>query len=139
LAVTAAFAREMPNFRTDPPVPPIVGPVTIYHAQPHGNRTPLCDIVRPHQFVDISGEIDQKAAMLECHRSQYEWLDATQGVDSLIDKMKGLDREVGTMSGRFEYSEGWRKHLHMGFCSPDADPLAAALGNLVLTVGPKDS
>ena len=43
LAVTAAFAREMPNFRTDPLLPPIAGPVTIYHAQPHGNRDPLCE------------------------------------------------------------------------------------------------
>ena len=36
------------------------------------------------------------------------------------------------MSGRFEYAEGWRKHLHLGFCSADADPLAAALGDLVI-------
>jgi LmbE family N-acetylglucosaminyl deacetylase len=133
LAVSAAFAREMPNFRTDPLLPAIRGPVTIYHAQPHGNRTPLCELVRPNQFVDITGVIDQKTAMLEFHRSQGDWLDTTQGVHTLADAMKALSREVGAMSGRFEYAEGWRKHLHMGFCGPDDDPLAAALGDLIAT------
>ncbi|HEY1784882.1 MAG TPA: PIG-L family deacetylase [Pirellulales bacterium] len=139
LAVTAAFAREMPNFRTDPLLPAIVGPVTIYHAQPHGNRTPLCELVRPGQFVDITGVLDQKTAMLEYHRSQGGWLDATQGVHSLAAAMQGLCREVGVMSGRFEYAEGWRKHLHMGFCGPDADPLAAALGDLVIASRPANA
>ena len=41
LAVTAAFARGMPNYPTIPPRPPVEQTVTIYHAQPHGNRDPL--------------------------------------------------------------------------------------------------
>jgi N-acetylglucosamine malate deacetylase 1 len=129
LAVTAAFAREMPNFRTDPLLPPIVGPVTIYHAQPHGNRTPIGELVRPSQFVDITDVLERKIAMLECHKSQGGWLDTSQGVHSLAEAMKALCREVGAMSGRFEYAEGWRKHLHLGYCGPDDDPLAAALGD----------
>ncbi|HEX4142534.1 MAG TPA: PIG-L deacetylase family protein [Pirellulales bacterium] len=133
LAVTAAFAREMPNFRTDPLLPPVFGPVTIYHAQPHGNRTPLGELVRPRQFVDVTAVIEQKSAMLECHRSQGQWLDLSQGVSSMSEGMKSASREVGAMSGRFEYAEGWRKHLHLGFCGPDDDPLAAALGDLVAT------
>ena len=32
------------------------------------------------------------------------------------------------MSGRFEHAEGWRRHLHWGFCGADDDPLRAALG-----------
>jgi len=32
------------------------------------------------------------------------------------------------MSGRFEYAEGWRRHLHLGFCAETADPLTDALG-----------
>jgi hypothetical protein len=31
------------------------------------------------------------------------------------------------MSGRFEFAEGWRKHLHAGLCAPAADPLRTAL------------
>src|SRR5512143_4014195 len=41
LAVTAAFCRGMRNLPTDPPVPPVDRPVTVYHAQPYGNREPL--------------------------------------------------------------------------------------------------
>jgi hypothetical protein len=38
-----------------------------------------------------------------------------------------FSREVGTMSKSFEHAEGWRRHLHYGFCSEQADPLAIAL------------
>jgi N-acetylglucosamine malate deacetylase 1 len=131
LAVTAAFARGMPNFATDPPRPPVEGPVTIYHAQPHGNRDPLGQPVRPSLFVDVSSVLDQKAAALACHASQRQWLDSSQGIDSYIETMKSFNREVGAMSGRFEYAEGWRKHLHFGFCAELADPLRAALAKHV--------
>jgi len=40
--------------------------------------------------------------------------------------------EVGRMSRRFKFAEGWRRHSHMGFCAPDADPLRAALGKKYL-------
>jgi hypothetical protein len=55
-------------------------------------------------------------------------LDASQGLDSYLAKMEELDREVGKLSGRFERSEGWRRHHHLGFSSEDLDPLADALG-----------
>jgi N-acetylglucosamine malate deacetylase 1 len=127
LAVTAAFSRGMPNFPVDPPTPIVEAPVTVYHAQPHGNRTPLGEPVVPGMFVDVTGCLEQKAAMLACHRSQKRWLDESQGLDSYIQTMRELMREVGRMSGRFEYAEGWRRHLHLGFCAADADPLAAAI------------
>ncbi len=132
LAVTAAFTRGMPNFPTEPPRPPTDVPVTLYHAQPHGNRDPLGHEVRPDIYVDVSGVIEQKAAMLGCHKSQQDWLDASQGLGSYVETMKSLGREVGQMSGPFEYAEGWRKHLHLGFCAEEADPLRTALGSLAL-------
>lgn len=128
LAVTASFTRGMPNYPTAPFREPTDQPVTIYHAQPHGNRDPLGQLVRPTLAVDVSSVIDLKAAMLACHRSQKEWLDATQGLDSYLDAMRALTREVGAMTGRFAMAEGWRRHLHLGFCGPDDDPLSAALG-----------
>jgi hypothetical protein len=30
---------------------------------------------------------------------------------------------MGQMSGNCKYAEGWRRHLHLGFCDVDADPL----------------
>ena len=127
LAISAAFTRTMPNYPTLPSRAPVVGPVTIYHAQPHGNRDPLGMIVRPTFFVDVDSVIDEKTKMLGCHVSQKRWLDASQGMDSYLETMKGLTREVGSMSGKYEYAEGWRKHFHLGFCDEDADPLADML------------
>jgi LmbE family N-acetylglucosaminyl deacetylase len=101
--------------------------VTIYHAQPYGNVTPLGEPVHPGIFVDVTGVIDDKVDMLGEHKSQKQWLDESQGVDAYLDAMRDLCRQVGQMSGRYEYAEGWRRHLHLGFCGPDDDPLTAAL------------
>ncbi|HUU26269.1 MAG TPA: PIG-L family deacetylase [archaeon] len=130
LAVSAAFSRGMPNFPADPPREPTNQDVTIYHCQPHLNRDPLGKLVYPEIFVDISGVINKKAVMLACHKSQKEWLDRSQGMDSYLVSQRNLAREVGAMSGRFEFAEGWRKHLHAGFCPESADPLREALGPL---------
>jgi LmbE family N-acetylglucosaminyl deacetylase len=127
LAVTAAFCRGMPNYVTDPPREPVAGDVTVYHAQPHGNRDPLRQLVQPEIYVDVSSVIRTKSAMLACHRSQKEWLDKSQGMDSYLRAMEEICRETGTMSGRFEYAEGWRRRSHFGFCAEGADPLSAAL------------
>ncbi len=127
LAVTAAFCRGMRNFPTDPPREPVEGDMAVYHAQPHGNRDPLRQMVRPDLFVDISAGLDRKRAMLACHRSQKEWLDGSQGMDSYLVAMEDFSRQVGRMSGRFEYAEGWRRRLHLGFGPEDFDPLSAAL------------
>ena len=134
LAVTAAFCRCMRNFPVEPHVEPVDDPVTIYHAQPFGNRTPLRRIVRPDIFVNVSDVLDVKNDMLAAHKSQRRWLDESQGQDSYLRTMRQLARELGIWSERFEYAEGWRRHLHLGFCGPDDDPLTTALGESALTV-----
>ncbi|HXY41994.1 MAG TPA: PIG-L deacetylase family protein [Vicinamibacteria bacterium] len=129
LAVSAAFGRGMPNLRTEPEAAPIDLPLTVYHAQPHGNRDPLGSVVRPTHYVDVGGEVlERKTAMLACHRSQQQWLDESQGMSSYLQAMRALMREVGEWSSRFQHAEGWRRRLSLGFCAPDADPLASALG-----------
>lgn len=127
LAVSAAFCRGMPNFPTDPARPPVGGEVTVYHAQPHGNLDPLRQLIRPELFVDITSVLKIKRSMLACHRSQKDWLDQSQGMDSYLVTMTENSRAVGMLSGRFEYAEGWRRRLHLGFCAEDADPLTEAL------------
>ena len=131
LAATGAFCRGMRNFPTDPPREPVAGDVTVYHAQPHGNRDPLRRLVRPELFVDVTGVLARKREMLACHESQKAWLDETQGLDSYLAAMETLSREVGRMSGRFELAEGWRRRSHLGFCPEAADPLSDALGERV--------
>lgn len=135
LAVSAAFARGMPNLQSDPPVDPYFEPVTLYHAQPHGNRTPLNELVRPDFIVDTTSVLDRKVAALQCHASQKEWLDRSQGMDSYIQTMRDLTSEVGRMAKTYEYGEGWRRRQHWGFCGPDDDPLRDAL-QAVLTLIP---
>ncbi len=132
LAVTAAFARGMPNFATDPLHPVIHGPVTIYHAQPYSHRDPLRQPVVPDLFVDVTSVEDRKIEMLAEHASQKKWLDESQGHNSYLETLRELDAECGRMSGMFEYAEGWRRHLHLGFCAEDADPLHDALPDRIL-------
>ena len=132
LAVSAAFSHGMPNLESNPPVEPYYDPVTVYHAQPVGNRTPLGEIVMPHFFVDTTELIDKKIELLACHASQKEWLDESQGMDSYLQSMRDVNGETGKMSGQFQYAEGWRKHLHWGFCGPDDDPLRAALADVIV-------
>jgi LmbE family N-acetylglucosaminyl deacetylase len=132
LALTAAFARGMPNYPTNPARAPVDQPVTVYHAQPHGNRDPLGNLVLPGMYVDIKGVLESKTAMLACHASQKKWLDTSQGFDSYLTTMQDLSREVGRLSGKFEFAEGWRRHYPIGFGPSDGDPLAAALSGHVL-------
>lgn len=127
LAVSAAFAHGMPNFESDPPTDVYMDPVTVYHAQPVGNTTPLGELVIPKLFVDITSLIDKKAEALAAHTSQKQWLDESQGMDSYIQSMRDASAMVGKLSGQYEYAEGWRRREHWGFCGPDDDPLAQAL------------
>ena len=127
LVVTAAFARAMKNMPTDPPAAPCDKPVGLYHALPHGLNDELRQPVTPHFFTDISGVLARKRAMLACHASQKDWLDATQGMDAYLDEMERMSREVGRMSGKFEFAEGWRRHSHLGFAPEKFDPIAELL------------
>jgi N-acetylglucosamine malate deacetylase 1 len=128
LAVTAAFVRGMRNFRTVPARPPVRSEVTVYHAMPHGLRDPLRRRVIPGAFVDTSAVQEVKRAALAEHRSQQQWLDTSQKINQYLQTLEDFAREMGRMSGRFRYAEGWRRHLHYGFCAADADPLRQALG-----------
>ena len=127
LAVSAAFVRGMPNFKTLPARQTVKTPVTIYHALPYGLKDPMKRAVEPEFFIDVSAVIETKKKMLAAHRSQKDWLDKSQGLDSYVNSMVAMTGEVGKMSGKFKFAEGWIKHLHAGLCSPDADPVKDAL------------
>jgi LmbE family N-acetylglucosaminyl deacetylase len=128
LAVTAAFTRGMPNFKTAPPRPAADYEVTLYHALPHG----LCDQLRrrliPGAFVNTTSVHKTQLKALAAHKSQQHWLDVSQGLNSYLLAVEDMSLAVGRMSKRFKHAEGWRRHLHFGFCTPEADPLAQALG-----------
>ena len=128
LAVTAAFARGMRNFRTRPARKHLDGDVTVYHAMPHGLRDGMGRRIIPECFVNTVSVHELKFEALACHRSQKEWLDVSQGMDSYLRSMEEMSLEVGRMSKGFKHAEGWRRHGHLGLCRPESDPLGDALG-----------
>ena len=127
LAVSAAFARCMPNYRVDPPAKAVMAPIAVYHAQPYSHRDPLGRVVLPEFCVDVSAVIERKIDALSRHASQKEWLDQSQGQDSYLETLRGLDAECGLMSRKFAYAEGWRRHWHLGFGPAQFDPLRQIL------------
>jgi len=132
LAVSATFARGIPNFATRPRVPAWLGATTIYHAMPHGLCDGLRRLVVAGAYVDTTSVQATKRAALACHESQHGWLKASQGMNSYLRQIEDTSRELGRRSRRFRYAEGWRRHSHMGFCAADADPLREVLGKKCL-------
>jgi LmbE family N-acetylglucosaminyl deacetylase len=128
LAVSAAFVRGAPGYRTTPQRPPVQTEVAIYHASPHGLRDQLRRRVPVGAFVNTTRVHERKRAALACHASQQHWLDVTQGMNSYLATMDEFSLSVGTLSGRFRHAEGWRRHLYRGFCGEDTDPLRDVLG-----------
>lgn len=128
LACTATFAHAIQNFATDPPRPSFLHDVTVYHAMPHGLCDPLRKRIHAGAYVDTTRVHARKREALAAHVSQKNWLDVTQGMDSYLVSMDEASRRVGQLSGRFEYAEGWRRHLHLGFSAKEIDPLKNALG-----------
>lgn len=128
LAVSATFIKASFGFQSVPARPPVDGPVAVYHAQPHGNSGPLLEPIRPHFLVDIENKLQRKSDSLSCHRSQEQWLQATQNIASLGIGMEAECREIAHMGGgQFAAAEGWRRHLHFGFGPKDFDPLTETL------------
>jgi LmbE family N-acetylglucosaminyl deacetylase len=121
----------MRNYETDPPTPPITTEMCVYHALPWG----LCDQLRkpivPEFFTDIANVMARKREMLSCHKSQRQWLDNSQGVDNYLKTMEDMSAEVGRMSGKIDYAEGWRTHSHLGFGPDGFDPLREALADAI--------
>lgn len=125
--VTAAFCRGMKNFVVEPDVKPIAKLITVYHSLPYGLTDSLKRPVEADFYVDVEAFIENKAEMLAKHKSQKEWLDVSQGMDSYLITMKDMNEEIGKMSGKFKYAEGWVRHSHLGFCDKDDNPLVDIL------------
>lgn len=122
LTVTAAFTRGIPNFNTDQPAVPN-DDCAVYHALPHGLLDPLRQKITPEIFIDTQSVQLTKQKALEAHKSQQNWLEDSQKMNSYIQTMEDFSLRIGSMSNKFKHAEGWRRHLHFGFSEPDYDPL----------------
>lgn len=126
LAVSAAFSHSIPNYKTDPETEIYEHDVAIYHAQPHGNKTPEGNTVIPERYVVIDEVLEQKLAMLGCHQSQQGWLESTQKMNSYLQTMLDLTGEVAKLvRADAQYAEGWTRHLHLGFGAEAWDPISS--------------
>ena len=129
LATSAAFTHGMPNFDTVPAAPTYAHDVTIYHAMPHGLRTPLRQKVRAGLYVDVGPVQDQARKALAAHASQKDWLDKSQGMDSYLHTLDKMSAAVGALSGKYQLAQGWCRHHHLGYSASEIDPLRSALGS----------
>ena len=127
IGVTAAFCRSMPNYPSIPLLPAVFGEMGVYHCMPYGLIDGLRNKIKPDFYVDIGEMMDSKTAMLSFHRSQKEWLDKSQGLDSYLQTMKDMSSAMGTDSHKYKYAEGWRRHSHYGFSAKEIMPLEEIL------------
>ena len=95
---------------------------------PAGLRDPLRRRVIPGAYVNTTAVHGVKREALAAHKSQQAWLDESQGMNCYLLTMEDMAQEVGRLSKQFRLAEGWRRHLHLGFCGPADDPLKDALG-----------
>jgi LmbE family N-acetylglucosaminyl deacetylase len=122
----ATFAAPIPNFLPGRDLgPPLEHIPHLYYCDPIEGKDALGRDVPPDFIIDISGVIDQKAAMLACHASQRDWLLKHHGMDQYLHAMRTWSAQRGQAVG-VGFGEGFRQHR--GHSYPREDVLGEVLG-----------
>ncbi|MBM3996354.1 MAG: PIG-L family deacetylase [Planctomycetes bacterium] len=122
----AAFAGPIPNFMADRQIGPVLpGIPHLYYCDPIEGKDALGREVVPTFRIDISGVIEDKAAMLAAHASQRDWLLKHHGMDQYLQAMRDWGKHRGAECG-VAFAEGFRQHL--GHSYPQDNVLAQLLG-----------
>jgi len=122
----ATFAAPIPNFLHGRHLhPPMAHIPHLFYCDPLEGKDSFGQPIAPAFRIDISGVIEDKARMLECHESQRAWLRKHHGVDSLVDSMREWSATQGKAAG-VAFAEGFRQHL--GHSYPQGNLLAELLG-----------
>jgi LmbE family N-acetylglucosaminyl deacetylase len=100
---------------------------------PHGLVDGLGQSIRPTLLVNTSSVHKVKRQALGAHRSQKDWLDKTQGLDSYLSTMDEMSADVARFGAGFDHAEGWRMHSHLGFCAAEYNPIQEELGTLCVS------
>ncbi len=100
LVFDASFTASLPNYKTKYGTAAKLVPIYYMDTLAGVNFNPT-------EYVDISGEIDLKMKMLECHESQVVWMREHDGID-FPDMVKTCSRYRGYQCGA-EYAEGYRR------------------------------
>ncbi|MDQ2733232.1 MAG: PIG-L family deacetylase [Armatimonadota bacterium] len=121
----ACFNAAMINYRTGLDDRPTWGIPYLYYTDAIEGRDALGRPARITCLVDVSAEIDKKAAALACHASQRSWLKEQHGMDNYIESMREWGRGRGVPVG-VEYAEAFSQHR--GHPHPQNDLLVEWLG-----------
>ena len=110
------------------PAPPCEALPALLYADPIDLATPDGGRAAARQLVDISGVIEQKAAMLAAHASQREWLHQQHGEDEYLHWMRrvGVERARDFRKKIVTHAEGFVPYH--GHAFPRHDVLTQALG-----------
>jgi LmbE family N-acetylglucosaminyl deacetylase len=102
LVFDSSFTATLPLYETDKPAHASVTPIYFM-------ETVMGIGFLPTEYVDVSGYIDTKVAMLEAHESQLTWLRDHDRVD-IVEQMKTTTRFRGQQCG-VAYAEGFAQSL----------------------------
>lgn len=120
LARAASFLYGAPNASAFPVAEGSCVP-WLYYCDPVEGIDPLGRPVDPSTLVDITEQLDEKAAMLACHASQRDWLMAHHGMDEYIESMK---RHASMRGDRLGTAAAEAFVQHLGHPYPTNDLLA---------------
>jgi N-acetylglucosamine malate deacetylase 1 len=116
LARTASFGLAVPLYQTrhTPAAPPGRRTPALYYADPIEGIDTLGEPIRPHFYVQITGQMENKRQMLSCHASQRDWLRQHHDMDEYLDRMTEWAVLRGSECG-LGHAEGFRQHLGHGY------------------------
>ena len=100
LVFDASFTATLPNYKTKYNKPAKLVPIYYMDTLSGINFNPT-------EYVDISEEINLKLEMLECHKSQLEWMREHDNID-FADMVRTCSKYRGYQCG-VEYAEGFRQ------------------------------
>ena len=100
LVFDASFTATLPNYKTMYNKPAKLVPIYYMDTLSGINFNPT-------EYVDISEEINIKMEMLECHKSQLEWMREHDNID-FADMVRTCSKYRGYQCG-VEYAEGFRQ------------------------------
>ncbi|MBR1983985.1 MAG: PIG-L family deacetylase [Clostridia bacterium] len=100
LVFDASFTATLPNYKSKIADPAKLVPIYYMDTLAGVNFNPT-------EFVDITDEIDLKLEMLECHKSQLEWMREHDHID-FADMVRTCSRYRGYQCGA-DYAEGFRQ------------------------------
>jgi LmbE family N-acetylglucosaminyl deacetylase len=120
----ACFNAAVKNYVTMGRHAPTAGVPTLYYTDSIGGHDLFGQPARVHCIVDISAQMETKAAALACHDSQRAWLRRQHGLDDYIESMKRWCAHRGEQIG-VAYGEAFCQHL--GHPHPTDNLLATLL------------